>query len=153
MARAALGLRVRLQPYPVHLETWFWHSPFLPTAVMPHFKMLPKALDASLRKCYRSYVRTPVCFRFAWASLRLSHMTALLTLSWSSTGLYGHYLAGLGHIPKLPCKLQDSDFRLDDLLLVCHSLLLVSKVYQFFRQVSDFILSITYQTIGDRTSC
>jgi len=44
--------------------------------VMPHFKMLPKALDASLRKCYRSYVRPSICFRFAWASLRLSRMTA-----------------------------------------------------------------------------
>ena len=57
-----------------------------------------------------------------------------------------HYLAGLGHLPKLPCKLQDSDFRLDDFLRVCHSVLLVSKVYLFFRQVSDFILAITINT-------
>ena len=36
-----------------------------------------------------------------------------------------HYLARTGHVPKLPCKLWDSDFRLDDFLLVCHSVLLV----------------------------
>jgi len=36
-----------------------------------------------------------------------------------------HYLARLGHVPKLPCKFQDSDFRLDDFMLVCHSLFLV----------------------------
>jgi len=43
-----------------------------------------------------------------------------------------HYLARAGHVPKLPRKFHDSDLRLDDFLLACHSVLLVKKYICFF---------------------
>jgi nucleoside-diphosphate-sugar epimerase len=45
---------------PVH----FWRDN-VKYSEMPHFKMLPKALDASFRKCYRSYVCSCVRIRLA----------------------------------------------------------------------------------------
>ena len=43
-----------------------------------------------------------------------------------------HYLARTGHVPRLPCKLRDSDLRLDDFLLICYSVLLFKKYICFF---------------------